>query len=61
VVPPWTFCLLAAVVVDHKALVQTGNLTLPVAVLVECCTTLLWLFPLARTQLVLALAALVAL
>jgi hypothetical protein len=58
---PLIFCLLAAVVAVRRAQVQTGNLTLPVAVLVECCTTLLWLFPLARIQLVLVLAVLAGL
>jgi len=54
------FCLLAAVAVDHKVLVQTGNLTLEAAALVVFYITLRWLFLLARIQLVLVLAALVA-
>jgi hypothetical protein len=54
------FCLLAAAVVDHKVLVQTVKPMLLAAVLVVFYITLRLLFPLARTQLVLALAALVA-
>jgi hypothetical protein len=56
---PWTFCLLAAVAVDHKVLVQTGNQMLAAVVLVGCYITHRWLFQLARIQLALALAVLV--
>jgi hypothetical protein len=49
---------LAAVVAALR--VHLGNLMLLAAVLVEFCTTLRWLFPLAHIQLVLVAAAMAA-